>query len=68
MPILILWAKFGRCEMANDTGHGHGAIAPRWTETKIEFIVFNVRIARDATLFTKSAPGHRQARRVYLRY
>ena len=39
--------------MTDDARHGHGAVAPGWAKGEIEFIIFDIGIARNTSLQTR---------------
>ena len=39
--------------MTDDARHRHGAVAPWWTKVEIEFIIFDIGIARNTSLQTR---------------
>lgn len=52
MPLLVLSWKSELIEMAEDAGHGHGAVAPWWTKVEVEIVILYIWITRDASLQT----------------
>ena len=39
--------------MTDDARHRHRAVAPRWAKAEIEFIIFDIGIARNTPLQTR---------------
>lgn len=48
--MLVLRWEFELIEMADDAGHGCGAIAPWWTKIEIKIVILYILIPGNASL------------------
>ena len=53
MPFAIIGVEVQPRQVAKDTRHGHGTIAPWWPESEIKFVVLHIRIALNASLVSR---------------
>ena len=51
VPFPIMLVEIKAVKMTDNTGHGHGAVAPRLPKGEIEFVILDISITSNVFLY-----------------